>query len=253
MRIQLSRRIDAFDVSRASLEEARREAEREGLSGLDFAAGDFDDPRIERGRYDVALFHASLHHVSHLGRLFRRLTSALRPGALVYVDEYVGPSRHEWNLRRLESAQSMLDAAPAAARIQERIDPPIELADPSEAVRSSEIRAFLRMFLDVVQWRPYGGQLAGLVVPHVDPTWLRTAEGIRYLEMLLEAEDSQMRDHPEASNHLVAVGRIRPWPRNLTAIGRHALHELTRRRSGAVAEMAQARAASRVAIHSHPK
>jgi hypothetical protein len=191
--------------------------------------------------------------VKNLGRLFRRLTLSLRPTTLVYVDEYVGPSRHEWNEKLLAVAQTMLLDAPAEARLRDRIDPPIEMADPSEAIRSSEIRTFLRIFLDIEEWRPYGGQVTGLVVPHLDRDWLRAPDGIRFLQTLLEAEESQMEVDPESSNHLVAVGRVRSRPRSVVAVARHALVELRRRRSGAGDEVALAKAASRAHIRGCPR
>src|SRR5262245_26830438 len=79
-------RIDAYDISPVSLEDARQEAERAGVSGIDYRLGDFNDPQLERGGYDIAFFHQSLHHVSAMERLFRRLAFALKPGGLLYVD-----------------------------------------------------------------------------------------------------------------------------------------------------------------------
>lgn len=236
--------IDAFDVSEGSLAEARAEATREGLAGLEFRYGDFEDPRIDPNRYDIAFFHASLHHVGHLGRMFRRLTLGLRPGTLVYVDEYVGPSRHEWTMDRLALAQSFLDSAPPEARIRDRIEIPVEIMDPSEAIRSSEIRRFLRLFLDILHWQPYGGQLASLVFPYLDGAWVRTAEGERYVERLLDAEESQMRADPDASHQLVAVGRVRSRPRTLAAIAHQTLLELQRRRSGEMDGVKRAQASA---------
>src|SRR5262245_23237370 len=46
--------IDALDVSPRSLADARREADREGLAGIHYRLGDFDDPRLDRSAYDIA-------------------------------------------------------------------------------------------------------------------------------------------------------------------------------------------------------
>jgi SAM-dependent methyltransferase len=253
VRIGLVRRIDAFDVSEASLAEARAEAAREGLLGIDFRSGDFNDPRVESRRYDIAFFHASLHHVANLGRLFRRLALGLRPGTLVYVDEYVGPSRHDWTEAQLAFAQTFLDAAPAQARLKDRIQIPIELMDPSEAIRSSEIRGFLRLFLRIEQWRPYGGQIASLVFPYLDASWLRTPDGERYVQKILDAEDAQMLANPDSSHQLVAVGRVRSRPATVTAMARAVLMEMRRRRSGDFDRMKRSQAEAFAAIHGCPR
>jgi SAM-dependent methyltransferase len=203
--------IDAFDISSASLEDARREAEREGLRGIHYRIGDFNDPQLERRRYDIAFFHQSLHHVSSLERLFRRLARALRPGGLIYIDEYVGPSRTEWRPRLLGAAQAALDRIPKEARLAERILPPIEVNDPSEAVRSSEIPTFFSDFFESIEWRPYGGQIVDLVLPCTSNTWSLTPQGIASIGQMLDLEDDEMRADPAATHYVVAFGRLKPW------------------------------------------
>jgi SAM-dependent methyltransferase len=204
--------IDAFDISPASLEDARREAEVNGLRGIHYRIGDFNDPQLPRRRYDIAFFHQSLHHVSSLERLFRRLALALKPGGLIYIDEYVGPSRAEWTPGQLRTAQAALDGIPIEARLSEEIQPPIEVNDPSEAVRSSEIPTFFNDFFDPVEWRPYGGQIVDLVLPCTSNTWSLTPDGIASIGRMLEFEDGEITRDPAVTHYLVAVGRLKPWP-----------------------------------------
>ena len=205
--------IDAFDVSEKSLADARREAEKEGIGGIRYRFGDFDDPNLERRRYDIAFFHASLHHVSALERLFRRLTFALKPGASVYVDEYVGPSRSEWTQEQLGLAQAVLDMLPAEGKLRAEIDLPIEPNDPSEAIRSSEIPKFLRDFFDLEVWRPYGGQVVDLVMPNLAADWAVSADGIPFIQAMLRIEDYELGRHPAATHYVVACGTLKSLPR----------------------------------------
>jgi SAM-dependent methyltransferase len=172
--------------------------------------GDFDDPRLAPGRYDIAFFHASLHHVSRLERLFRRLGLGLAPSGALYVDEYVGPSRTDWNTGLLRTAQEVLDGLPPASKIHSKIALPIEPNDESEAVRSSEIRAFLRRFADMIAWRPYGGQIVDVVLPCVTKEWADSAEGHSFIREMLALEERQLEADPESTHHLVAYGRLRP-------------------------------------------
>ena len=222
-------RIDAFDVSEASLADARRLADGEGLDGITYGPGNFDDPQIPRSTYDVAFFHASLHHVSALERLFRRLTLALRRGGAIYVDEYIGPSRFDWSADKLRLAQELLDAVPAEGKLSGTVLLPIQHDDPSEAFRSSEISGFLRTFVDLREWRPYGGQLVDLIMPNVRREWTETPEGCAFVAKWLDIEDEQIREDPESSHHVVAYGTVKPPYRLLRPLGSQAAAAIRRR------------------------
>jgi SAM-dependent methyltransferase len=115
--------IDAFDISPQSLEAARGQARAEKMESIHYSPGDFDDPRLARRRYDIVFFHASLHHVSQLERLFSRLALALKPGGAIYLDEYIGPSRDRWDGHRLRVARALLDLLPPEARLQQELQP----------------------------------------------------------------------------------------------------------------------------------
>jgi SAM-dependent methyltransferase len=201
--------IDGFDLSPASLEEAREAAEKEGISGIRYRLGDFNDPHLEPRRYDIVFFHASLHHVSALERLFQRLAVALKPGGWIYIDEYVGPSRTSWSAEHLRLAQAALDMIPPGAKLRARLEPPIEVNDPSEAVRSDEISKFVGEFFDVTEWRPYGGQITDLVMPCVTLEWAASEEGFRLIQAMLDIEDWQLGALPSANHHAVAYGRLK--------------------------------------------
>ena len=68
----IAKTVDAFDGSLASLHVARKEAEARGFGDrIRYFAADFNRPALPRGRYDIVLFHQSLHHVGKLERLLR--------------------------------------------------------------------------------------------------------------------------------------------------------------------------------------
>lgn len=209
--------IDAFDLSPASLEDARREATREGINGINYSCGNFDDPRLVSRRYDIVFFHASLHHVAALERLFRRLALALKPGGAIYVDEYIGPSRFHWTEADLKLGRAVLDMLPAEAKLCSRLEIPIEMDDPSEAFRSDEIPKFIREFFDVIEWKPYGGQVTDLVMPCISGEWAGSEEGSRFVQSMLDIEDWELSRDSTSSHHLVAYGTLKTalglaWP-----------------------------------------
>src|SRR5262245_34939232 len=65
------RETDAFDISPRSLDDARRQAESEGLSGIHYREGNFDDPLLPPGRCDIAFLQESLDHDRQLEDLVR--------------------------------------------------------------------------------------------------------------------------------------------------------------------------------------
>ncbi|HEX4440644.1 MAG TPA: class I SAM-dependent methyltransferase [Thermoanaerobaculia bacterium] len=237
VRVGLVGEIDAFDLSDRSLADARLEAEKEGITGINYQIGDFNNPKLESNRYDVVFFHASLHHVSSMERLFRRLAFSLKPRAAVYVDEYVGPSRQDWQLSDLGMAQALLDILPDDAKVGPTINPPIEPNDPSEAIRSSEIEEFLLDFVDLIDWKPYGGQLVDLVLPYVSHDWSTSAEGMRYVQSLLGIEDFELARRPSSSHYLVAFGTFKPLWRLGRPLGKQVKRAARRRLLGIAAAL----------------
>jgi len=217
IRTGIVREIDAFDLSPASLEDARKEAAREGITGINYRRGNFDDPRLESRRYDIVFFHASLHHVAALERLFRRLTLALKSGGAIYVDEYIGPSRSHWTQADLKLGQAVLDMLPPEAKLRSQLEIPIEIDDPSEAIRSDEIPKFIREFFDVIEWRPYGGQVTDLVMPCISSEWAASEAGSRFVQSMLDIEDWELSRGSSSSHHLVVYGTLKTalglaWP-----------------------------------------
>ena len=107
------------------------------------------------------------------------------------------------------AAQRLLDECPWEAKVWSLVDPPVNKYDPSEATRSGEIRSFLRSYLDVVEWKPYGGQLAGILFPYLKAEWTSSEAGTAFARELMELEDAEIAADPESSNHLVAFGRLK--------------------------------------------
>lgn len=166
VRRNLVQRIDAFDGSVASLAMATKLAAEEGLqSRIRYFAADFNAPALPKGVYDLVLFQESAHHVLRLEKLFHAVLQALKADGLVYMDEYVGPSRFEWSEAMMEPYRQIYTTIDPALRAWPRIDVPVMVADPSEAVRSSEIEPQLGVGFDTVQRRPYGGNLLSILYP----------------------------------------------------------------------------------------
>ena len=206
----LCMRIDAFDSSPRSIEVARDLARQEGVADrVTYALGDFNDPKLQRGVYDIAFFHQSAHHVAKLEKLFSNVLRALKPDGVVYLDEYVGPSRFDWNDDLIAPHRRFFDRIPREARLVEQLPLMNEPEDPSEALRSNEIIAQLRHGFTILERRDYGGTLLSVIFPYVD--WSRAPTTL--VDNVIEAEKELLRSgHPHYHAIVVAAPK-RGWPR----------------------------------------
>jgi SAM-dependent methyltransferase len=233
--------IDGVDISETSLHEARRIARQDGLSGIRYRVGSFDAPETFEQTYDVVFFHASLHHVSNLEGLFESLRRSLVPGGVIYMDDYIGRSRHRWRSRHLKKAQAFLDRVPPEGKTRTALDFPVGTSDPSEAVRSEEIPYFFSRHFDVVEWKPYGGQITSVVLPWVRVQWAQTEEGRQHIQAMLNEEERELRRDPMTTAQVVAWGTLK---RQVAARARiFAALPVSRRGSLRRASLALARAA----------
>jgi SAM-dependent methyltransferase len=166
----ICQRIEAFDGSAESIRIAREEAEKAGYADrIHYSVGNFNEPELPRRAYDIVFAHQSLHHVRKLEKLFRAVLRALKPDGLFYLDEYVGPSSKHWNARSFAAHRALFDLIPERHRLVSILPLPIEVEDPSEAIRSGEILRELRVGFDVVERRDYGGNLLAPMFPYLDP------------------------------------------------------------------------------------
>src|SRR2546425_9886006 len=111
--------------------------------------------------YDVVIGEQALHHFSGLDATSARLARSLRPDGILYVDEFVGPTRHQWTARQLAAANDLLRQLPEAyrrmldGRVKRLVMRPsilrMLITDPSEAVEAGRVQAVLRDHFAVIQ------------------------------------------------------------------------------------------------------
>jgi hypothetical protein len=203
VRYEIARQVDGVDVSEASLAEAARRAgelgwgERIGYHRCDarsWLAGPCGD-------YDLVFFNMVLHHVVELEEVLELAAQRLRgrrPG-WVYVDEYVGPSRERWSDETLGFAAGLFARVPAEARRSPKMWPPIAMEDPTEMIRSDEIVPLFERTFEVVERRPYYGNV---LFPLIN--------AIRADAMARPAIQELVREAIDLENHLIARRLIDP-------------------------------------------
>ncbi|HEY2325016.1 MAG TPA: class I SAM-dependent methyltransferase [Thermoanaerobaculia bacterium] len=184
--LDVVRQLDAFDVAPAVIRRAKALATREGIAGIRFRVADMEKSRLPKERYDFAAFSHSLHHVSDPDALLAKLERALKPGGILYVDDYVGPSRDEWQDERraneeLPYAREEFETLPDALKLWP-LNPPLDLADPSEMIRSDRIVAAIESRFEIVRYAPYWGNFLFPILCAVDGTKLPDGQIRRWIE-----------------------------------------------------------------------
>ena len=156
-------RIEAFDASFLSIRAAMSAAGNR----LHYFVADFNRCAFRERSYDAVFFHQSLHHVEHLEELLAGVRRWLRPDGLVYLDEYIGPSRGAWSDALIAPHRAVFDRLPPEVKATPELPLPIQEDDPSEAVRSDAIMGALQAEFEIAAFRAYGGNLLSVIFPNL--------------------------------------------------------------------------------------
>jgi SAM-dependent methyltransferase len=158
-----------FDLSPDSLVRAQRWARSAGIESFHYQEADLNQLDLEPASFDLIVAEMSLHHTNELERLFQVIAKALRAGGLLFMDEYVGPTRFRWSEPQMKAVNVLLDSFPDKYRttpdgvykslIEHMPMSFFEAVDPSESIRSGEVMSCLQDQFDVLWQRPYGGTI----------------------------------------------------------------------------------------------
>ena len=188
--------MDGVDVSEEAIRVAREEARREGLADrLDYHHVDaltyLGDAVGGGKRYDVVIFNFILHHLAELEEILDLAARALRedPAGLIYIDEYIGPSRDQWTDQIVGFAAGLFELIPEECRRTGRVWPPVVMDDPTEMIRSDEIESIVRKRLEVKEWVPYYGNILHPLVCAIKGSSLDDPRVQRILEEAFVLED----------------------------------------------------------------
>lgn len=157
--------VEAIDVVEGPLRYAEQQAAAEGLAGsIRYEIADAREYLRSRPRqYDAILFHASLHHFDRVDELMGLVAAALKPDGILYIDEFVGPSMHQWNVFRLFPVNLAYYLLPRGSRRPWLVRTPVNREDPTEAVAAAEILPAVYRHFRVLERRDYGGNLLSII------------------------------------------------------------------------------------------
>lgn len=164
----LVEQIIGVDESAACVAEAIELARKSGIeSRVAYHCGDARAWLRSATGLDAVFFHQSLHHFDRLDELLSLVAGALRPGGVLYLDEFVGPARDEWRLRHLLVHNLAYRLLPRPVHRPRLIRAPINRQDPTEAINSSQILTSVKKHFDILERRDYGGNLVSVIYPNL--------------------------------------------------------------------------------------
>jgi SAM-dependent methyltransferase len=200
-----------IDISLGALELARERAAAQRLVGVEYRQGDLNSLRLPGRGFEAAFFHQALHHVENLDGCLTTTASALHPGGLLYLDEYVGPSRGDWTHALIAEADRLFVSLPKSVKRRRHIAAPIDRRDPTEAVRSSRILPTVAHYFQVQVRRDYGGNFLAVIHPHLRLDHLSPATRDEVLLEIIQAEQEHLKSGV-ASYYTVLMATPLPQP-----------------------------------------
>ena len=182
-----------IDVSAESIKEAKRLAKEEKQTGIRYRLVDAEGYDLPEEAYDVVFFHGSLHHISDPDTLLKQVARALKPHGFLYVDDYVGPNRDQWNESHLALARVESEKVDPKLYLNP-LNPPLDYRDPSEMIRSDRIRPAIEENFSVLHYKPYWGNILFPLLCHIDGYALQRPENAHLLQRWIDREKELVAD-----------------------------------------------------------
>ena len=219
--LNIARRFDGVDVSEEAVALARERARREGWEErAQYIVSDLNRHVFPPDAYDAVFAAMGLHHIQAMEFHLDQVRRALRPGGLFILNEYVGPNQFQWTDAQLALANAALQTLPREKRrvvrdgsLRRRIRRPsvrqMNLFDPTESVRSSEIVALVSERFEIVERVDYGGPILHLVLDGIVGNFGPGETDAALLEELFAAERRALENGGLSSDFTYIVARNR--------------------------------------------
>jgi SAM-dependent methyltransferase len=211
-------KIDAYDVSLASLEHTRAliaplhgTAERCRLLRIDLNV-----EALPHDLYDAVLTTGSMHHIENLDFCFGNIRRSLKSGGLLWLNDYVGPNRFQWSDTQMRLANELLEMVPSRWRLRNQVTrfdaDAIREVDPSEAVAPQHVPAALEAHFEIVRSWARGGTLLGPIFGSgcLDSAMAANEEGAALLSAMFKAEHDLIEAGALPSDSYLYVAKARP-------------------------------------------
>lgn len=162
-------RIVACDFAPATVERARKEAQRLNHANIEYRVLDLEHEPLD-GPYGAIFANDVLHHITDLEGIASRIAAALAPEGKFIFNEYVGPNRFQYTDERMDFVNRYfrllsddLRRDPFSGAVlwrRERFSAEqVIREDPTEAVRSEDVLPVARASFRMEREYRYGGGL----------------------------------------------------------------------------------------------
>lgn len=218
--------VTAYEMSRTAIEGARaRVADKPYASRLDLRTGDVLLEELPTAGYDAVFVQAAIHHFDRIEEMFALMHRVLKPGGLLWYDEYVGPDHHMYEPEVLAIMDELNDCLDAQFRWDVLAKhtrtmvprPSLEFMmghDPSEGVHASQILPLTYQWFDVVHRQDYGGAIMRPFFTGILPNFDWDNPRDQTIARLIIATEQLLTKHGVLPNyHTAVVGRRLDRPR----------------------------------------
>lgn len=205
----------AIDIAPKTIQEAHETAKALNLKNCTFAVADVYKESFESSKFDVVLFHSSLHHFSQIDKLLTRIRKTLKPDGLLIINEYVGANRFQYDKARMNRVAKVYQTVipekfkkrKFSNSIKKRVYFPgllrMVIADPSEAVEANSILSILSKQFTLLEQKNYGGNLLTFALKDIAHNF-NTDDATPVLQKLFALEDELMKEENK-SDYVFAV------------------------------------------------
>lgn len=171
-------RFDLFEISSKRITAGQADAERRNLSAqLNFYERDAFKAKVKDNTYDLVYWDNSLHHMFDVEDAIKWSRRVLKPGGVLLMNDFVGPSRFQWTDEMLEAGRKVREMLPKeklrnpfvpetffpVTPEKYTVEAMIE-TDPSEAADSERIIENIRKFFPEAKIIPTGGVIYSLAL-----------------------------------------------------------------------------------------
>ena len=156
--------FDAFDVSQKYIDEAKKLSKN---MPINYFIEDINTmSHIENKKYDAVFNFAILHHAAEIENATKRISEVLKPGGLIFNEEYVGPARNQYSDEHLEIMLEVMSDLPERFRSKHRLRPALAnfRVEPSEAIHSDQVIPMFKKYFDIVYERNMNGGIAYMIL-----------------------------------------------------------------------------------------
>jgi SAM-dependent methyltransferase len=217
IQLGLCMQMEAYDLSPGAIQAAEEQAAAVGMADrIRYGIADLDEISLPAAAYDLIIAGQSVHHISNLEHLAEQLHKSLRPGGILILNEYVGPSRFQWTDKVDRLMNDLLNLLPPEKRImQNGTEKPAILrptpeqvakVDPTESVRSAEILPVFSQYFAADYSAPFGGTLLQFLLSEIVANFNEHDERDRArIDMLVYFEETLIREGVIDSDFVFAV------------------------------------------------